>query len=328
MLSVLSALSALLCSSSKAVACCVLMLFACQMPLTAQQKDNGVIPWYPESFHRIYLWGSLGQSTLNVDLEKTSFVGRTGGNVGLAYSYTLRCGWSVSAGLELALLRTSTKPYSFAYSSSWIDSEGDPFTMKYLYNGYQEQLCSRYLNVPISVGYAYQRLYLAVGAKTGVHLRSSYVSSINPLKTTADYPQFIGDLENIPNRYLVNRLHRARGSVTLGTNAMVSVELGATLMQRSGEPALRLAAFCDYGVSSVLRSSAKKDLVEYGKLPTDIQLSSILESEAYGHRATLSMVGVKLTYLLASKPVGRRYKCNCTKETFLHAAAGVKKERR
>jgi len=292
------------------------MLLICQMPLCAQQKNNGLIPWGPKDFHSLLLWGSLGQSTLNVDLEPTSFVGRIGGNAGLGYAYTFSYQWTVSAGLELALYSAAAKPYSFADSSSWIDTEGDPFTMRYQYNGYREQQYSQYLNIPLSVGYTCQRFHLAAGAKLGVHLRSSYATSIRQLKTTAYYPQF-GSFGNMPNHDLIDRPHQARSSMALGANVTASVEVGVNLIQRRRETILRLAVFYDYGVNNLLRRSAKKGLVEYGKLPTDIRLHSIVESDANSrHSATLSMVGIKLTRLLKSKPVDRRYKCNCSTPTY------------
>lgn len=299
--------------SKLSLALCALAVFVFCNALHAQQKYNGTIPWGPKGFHGISVWGSLGYSRLSAKLAATVPLGYAGGSAGVGYSFAFNPSWSVNAGVELARLSSSTKAYTFDDSQEREDSEGMTFTMQYRYHRYKEYQHAHYLNLPLSLGYTYQKFYALAGAKVGLQLQSSYRVKINPLETSGSYPQFIGDFEDMPNHYFSSKPREEKGSITLGANLMASVEAGVNLVQREQKNIWRLALFCDYGLINIHSGASSKNLIEYdNNNPLNIHANSLLYSnQNKGESIKSLMVGVKVTRLLIGKPISRRYRCNC-----------------
>jgi hypothetical protein len=263
-----------------------------------------------QSKHRFFAWVGGGYSRLDLHLNDIAAQGGLGGSLGAGYGYMFSAHWGISMGLEFALTGSSTKPVTPTTERKLRDTEGATFTMRYTFNRYRERQQAHYLNIPLSVEYAHGMFYGGVGAKAGLFLSATAVTAASPVETAGEYDDYIGTFEDMPDHFFAKNDIQATSSLSLATSIMVCAEAGVNLAHIRQKLPLRVALFCDYGISN-LQKSAGKELVEYGDNPLNVTLNSIAGNAST--RITSLMAGLKLTLILKSIAPKRVYPCNCGK---------------
>jgi hypothetical protein len=261
--------------------------------------------------HRIFTWAGVGYSRLDLHLSNVSTLGYAGGSLGVGYGYSFSERWSINAGVEYTQLSSSIKPFDFAMEVEMLDTEEMPFIMRYDFSRYRERQHAHYINVlPLSVEYARGRFYCAVGAKAGLHLSATAVTTASHMETAGRYPQYIGDFTEMPDHYFDQKPNlREENRIRFGLNLMASAEVGMNIRNAPKRDPLRIALFCDYGLSNIQQSSGKALITIYEANPTIVNLNSLAGSTP--KRITALLVGLKLTVFFKSPSTKRVYPCFC-----------------
>jgi outer membrane protein OmpA-like peptidoglycan-associated protein len=176
------------------------------------------------------------------------------------------------------------------------------------------------------LGGEFKQFYFALGAKAKYGLIGNYFTNTN-LTTWARDPEFIEDLENLPNHNISLNNLRTKGNLSYGLDVTASAELGLILDKWMSNSATifggvrnrknisyRLGLFADYGVLNVRKNFAHDDIIlgfpdmqaqadgryvvpaaSIGAVYNNSMLASDLSKEA---RFNSFVVGVKFTVLV------------------------------
>jgi outer membrane protein OmpA-like peptidoglycan-associated protein len=138
---------------------------------------------------------------------------------------------------------------------------------------YREQHNNFSLNVPLMLGGEFKQFYFALGAKAKYGLIGNYFTNTN-LTTWARDPEFIEDLENLPNHNISLNNLSTKGNLSYGLDVTASAELGIILDKWMSSSATifggvnnrknisyRLGLFADYGVLNVRKNFAHDDII-------------------------------------------------------------------
>ena len=255
------------------------------------------------------MWIGGGYSRLDLHLSGIPALGYVGGTLGVGYGYSFGEHLAVNTGVEYSLLGSYTRPVSFTTERPIFDTEEDFLTILYSFYRYRERQRAHYLNImPVSVEYADGWFYCAAGAKVGLNVRATSVTMANAT-LSGDYEKYRGIFLGVP--YLPQISVQTTNSIRLGANIMASAEVGVNIAADEQKSApLRIALFCDYGLSNIAKPSAMAR-VSYDDdvIPSMVSFNSLTNSDA--NRITSLMVGLKLIIFFKSPGTKRIYPCFC-----------------
>jgi len=243
--------------------------------------------YIPEGYrHYIALWAGGGYSRLGHSITSTTSVsdltkldlgtkipGGYGALLGVGYQGT----WNkliFKVGGEFNYLNSTTKfdtykqeiPYTYTPMGHDINYIYD-FTGEV--NNFSEQQNVGYVNIPLMAGYRFNDLFYAMlGVKYGIPVLASYKSKAT-FTTTAEDPQLIDILQNMPNHGIAEGVeleaNNSDSKLSFGGNLSGSVEFGVFLDKwiYSAPPrrdkrgnlekriSYRVALFADYGFLNI-----------------------------------------------------------------------------
>lgn len=229
-----------------------------------------------------YVGGSVGggYSQLQHDIPNTAILG--GGAGILGFEYFLKHGnknkyFNFHLGLEAMYFNSLTRMNDFSIDSKFYynDPLHDNLEIDYYmdFSDYRESHNNFSVGVPIMMGGEFKQFYFALGAKAKYGLVGNYFTNTN-LTTWARDPEFIEDLENLPNHNISLNNLRTRGNLSYGLDVTVSAEMGIILDKWMSNSATifggvrnrknisyRLGLFADYGVLNVRKNFAHDDII-------------------------------------------------------------------
>jgi outer membrane protein OmpA-like peptidoglycan-associated protein len=139
---------------------------------------------------------------------------------------------------------------------------------------YRESHNNLSIGLPIMFGGEFKQLYFAVGAKAKYGLMGNYLTK-TVLTTWARDPEFIEDLENLPNHNIALNNLQSKGNLNFGLDVTASAEVGLVLDKWLSSSATkigtdvrtrksvtyRLGLFVDYGVLNLSRNFTHEDIL-------------------------------------------------------------------
>ena len=336
----------------RVAALCALML--CFLPLNAQNTkrfDNKyyISAWgalgYANLLHGdFYVPSSL--NPYNSGIPHTSAVGGAGGLLGVGFEYNHKR-FILTFGAEFDYKLSITKAKDFRMEvgeivgsisglpvnpndpldpnidgvpiikpgTGMIDTEGDPFAMKFNFSNYRDIYHVMYVNFPLLMGAQFaNRFYFLAGGKVGLYFgRESYVNTA--YNTVGTYPQFIEDFHDMIDHYFSNyrspddRSVPNRNVLDFGLNVVASLEMGKVFVPKKGKAHYRIAAFADYGFLNIHKNLSYGNPINFLDNPVLLQHNAILASDwAWNKSVNPLLVGVKFTVLL---DLGNKEPCVC-----------------
>ena len=191
---------------------------------------------------------------------------KTGGKVGVGYTYFIKQNWGILTGLELGFYKNKSSLLDKIYTSNQIDSEGDTFEYRLKTKGYKEDSHFYALNIPLMLQYRTSgntqfyinggvRLFFPFGQKTKVN--------VDEVKMSGYYADYNIEIENVPNHGFGTLTNWKSNSETkLKTTFALSTEAGISF-RLSDKMRLYTGMYVDYGLN---------DMQKKRKLSTDIPL--------------------------------------------------------
>ena len=252
----------------------VIFLFGSEDVFAARRVKE---PLKPISFVGVYC--GVGYSQLMHKIPNTSVLG--GGTGWLGFEYFMRQSkyFNFYVGIEGMYFNSFSKMNGFSLDSKFYynDPNYNNLEIDYYMNfsDYIEQHNNFSFNLPVMIGAEYKFVYLAIGAKFKYALSSNYYSK-SLLTTHAKDPEFIEDLENLPNHSLGTNLLLSKGKLSSGLDIVASAEVGLVLdpwlsifATRYGQNpdrriiSYRLGFFVDYGVLNINKFSHENMMVAF-----------------------------------------------------------------
>jgi hypothetical protein len=289
------------------------------------EDDNSGLLLYNglNNAHYISLYGGAGYSTLRMNIQSADVKGGLGALAGIGYELDFMNNFQMGIGAEWYYINNSATADNFSIERNFLDTHSKPFTMIYEYTRYKEQQAVHYINLFPHFTYYNKKYYVQAGLKAGLNFKSYYNIQTNQ-RTTADYPQYVDDFEDMPNHFLDNSAISQRYPISFSINVAASIEAGVYIYtKQGGSPRslgaiggvspfrLRVGAFLDYGLINITRRT-DRTLIEYNNAanPLEITAGSIVESTRNSSgQAHTFMAGIKLTALIMLQSV-RRCKCD------------------
>lgn len=225
----------------------------------------------PDRYHFLGGWGSLGYSGL---LQK-SYAKPAGGvqpALGLGYRLYYN-GFTFTTGLEAQYNYMTNKIGRSDLSIRMIDTEGDPFTMHAIVKNTKDYMRTVNLAIPLAIGVEQKYFYMQVGAKFALNLYGS-ASTLSNASTKADYEEFIGMFEDMPNHQLKNgqELKSEKYSMKLNPSLLLSCEIGSRVdqivLERGADVPrhnyrMYLGLFAEYGLLNVHQEVSYGEALSY-----------------------------------------------------------------
>ena len=221
----------------------------------------------------LYVGGytGVGYSQLIHDIPNTTIPG--GGTGMLGFEYFLKHGkknkyFNFHLGLEAMYFNSLSRMNDFSFDSKFYysDPSHDDLEIDYFmdFADYRESHNNLSVNLPIMFGGEFKQFYFAVGAKAKYGLWGNYLTTTS-LTTWARDPEFIEDLENLPNHNIALSNLQSKGKLNFGLDVAASAEIGVILDEWMSISATtlgddvrtrknityRLGLFVDYGVLNI-----------------------------------------------------------------------------
>ncbi len=242
----------------------------------------------------VYVDGGAGYSALLHSINETSVAGGGTGFVGFGYMMKHKSNFNFRGGLELMYFNSMTKldPMNYIGDYKYSNTNTMKFTMNF--NDYREQHNRFSLNIPLLFGAQFNNIYFLVGPKVGIGLMGNY-SAKSDLTTIMTDEQFIEDMTNIGNHYLVTSEMNTKGKLNFGLDVALSAEVGACIDpwmpskakefgsgSSKHDISYRVGMFVDYGFLNVNSNAQDADLVLNKDNTVNGDCKTIMLSEAHG----------------------------------------------
>ena len=219
----------------------------------------------------------VGYSQMMHNIPSTSVIGGGSGMLGLEYFFRQGKYLNFHLGLEMMYFNSLSTMNDFSLDSKFYynDPLHDNLAIDYYmsFANYREQHNNFSFGLPIMVGVEFKQLYFAAGAKVKYGLSGNYLASTK-LTTMARDPEFIEDLENLPNHNIASNLLRTKRSLNFGVDVIAQAEIGiildpwlsssATVFGRIRDRrsrSYRLGVFVDYGVLNLKNNFSHTDML-------------------------------------------------------------------
>ena len=222
-------------------------------------------------------YAGAGYSQLMHQIPNTTIPG--GGSGLLGFEYFIKYGkhFNFHLGFEAMYFNSLSRMNDFSLDSKFYynDPLHDNLEIDYFmdFADYQESHNNFSIGVPIMLGGEFKQFYFALGAKAKYGLVGNYFTKTN-LTTWARDPEFIEDLENLPNHNISLNNLQTKGNLSFGLDVTASAELGIILDKWMSNSATifggvrnrknisyRLGLFADYGVLNLNGRFAHNDML-------------------------------------------------------------------
>ena len=235
--------------------------------------------YYPASYVGGYV--GVGYSQLMHNIPTTTTPGGGAGVFGL--EYFVKYGkndkyFNFHLGVEAMYFNSLSRMNDFSLGSTFYynDPLHDNLEIDYFmdFANYRESHNNLSIGLPIMFGGEFKQLYFAVGAKAKYGLMGNYLTK-TALTTWARDPEFIEDLENLPNHNIALNNLQSKGNLNFGLDVTASAEVGLVLDKWLSSSATkigtdvrtrksvtyRLGVFVDYGVLNLSRNFTHEDIL-------------------------------------------------------------------
>ena len=235
--------------------------------------------YYPASYVGGYV--GVGYSQLMHNIPTTTTPGGGAGLLGL--EYFVKYGkndkyFNFHLGVEAMYFNSLSRMNDFSLGSTFYynDPLHDNLEIDYFmdFANYRESHNNLSIGLPIMFGGEFKQLYFAVGAKAKYGLMGNYLTK-TALTTWARDPEFIEDLENLPNHNIALNNLQSKGNLNFGLDVTASAEVGLVLDKWLSSSATkigtdvrtrksvtyRLGVFVDYGVLNLSRNFTHEDIL-------------------------------------------------------------------
>ena len=213
--------------------------------------------------HNIVLWGSAGYSNLLNDAVAVRSSGGIGAAIGVGYEWH-RNRFMLQTGAEFNLHNSKLALDDFIAYFDMLDSDNprEEYIGIFEYSGSMDKYTMSYVNVPLMLGFQWERFYFLAGAKAGFNIQATSQVTTT-LETAGLYFDAIEPFRNIPGRFYTREVEENPNSLKLGLNTVASAELGFYLGDRAtkNKTRYRLAVFCDYGLMNIDLNKPKENLL-------------------------------------------------------------------
>lgn len=222
-----------------------------------------------------------GYSQLVHDIPNTTMQGCGTGMLG--FEYFLKYGkknryFNFHLGLEAMYFNSLSRMNDFSLDSKFYynDPLHDNLEIDYFmdFADYRESHNNLSIGLPIMLGGEFKQFYFAVGAKAKYGLMGNYLTK-TALTTWAQDPEFIENLENLPNHNISLNNLQTKGRLNFGLDVTASAEIGIVLdkwmplsattmgddVRTRKDISYRLGIFVDYGVLNISKNFAHDDIL-------------------------------------------------------------------
>lgn len=226
-------------------------------------------------------YAGVGYSQLIHDIPNTTIHGGGTGMLGL--EYFLKHGkknkyFNFHLGIEAMYFNSLSRMNDFSLDSKFYynDPLHDNLEIDYFmdFADYRESHNNLSINVPLMLGGEFKQFYFAVGAKAKYGLFGNYLTKAS-LTTWARDPEFIEDLENLPNHNIALNNLQSKGKLNFGLDVTASAEVGIILdkwmsvfattlgddVRTRKNISYRLGMFVDYGVLNINKNFTHDDIL-------------------------------------------------------------------
>ena len=226
-------------------------------------------------------YAGVGYSQLIHDIPNTTIPG--GGTGMLGFEYFLKHGkknkyFNFHLGLEAMYFNSLSRMNDFSLDSKFYynDPLHDNLEIDYFmdFADYRESHNNFSINLPLMLGGEFKQFYFAVGAKAKYGLFGNYLTKAS-LTTWARDPEFIEDLENLPNHNIALNNLQSKGKLNFGLDVTASAEVGIILdkwmsvfattlgddVRTRKNISYRLGMFVDYGVLNINKNFTHDDIL-------------------------------------------------------------------
>lgn len=269
-----------------------------------------------------------GYSQLIHKIPNSQVLGGGSGLLGIEYFMKHGKYFNFHLGFEAMYFNSMSRMNNFSLDAKFYynDPQYENWEIDYYMNfiDYKEHYNSFSFGVPIMLGVEMKNFYIALGSKLRCGLSENYRTSTN-LTIIARDPEFIEDLENLPNHNIGSKNLLSKGKLGLGLDVTASAEIGVILdswlpssmtifgqVRNRKQVSYRLGVFADYGILDKNRYSHTNMLVAYPNMevqdghyviPSGSMLSvynnSILASDISNNiKFNSFVVGVKFAILV------------------------------
>lgn len=229
----------------------------------AEQWKNS---YYTDN-HYFTIGGGVGYSTLLTHIPSLKTSGNVGGNINLGYELRTNGFW-MNIGAELQYLSSSSIFEISGIDKMIYDTQGKQALMHYDFERPTFSEKSVFVNVPITLGYYYNGLFLGAGAKIGYCLLATE-SARMAYSTSASYQQYIDDFSSMQDHFYTT--HSSSTKENIGAKYKISIiaEIGYDVLSHTRQAnhtyrnGLRIGVFAEYGLNNIITTTSTSPLYTF-----------------------------------------------------------------
>ncbi len=250
---------------------------------------------YSQTKHEVNINMGAGSLSMKFDMDDQAQTSSKMAPVfGIGYTYKLKSNWGIVSGLELATYKSEITINNLDDHYLTQDNYSNDFIWNLSLNNYQENLEGLYLNIPILIQFAPEKLknlYTNIGLKIGIPLSGKYETSYGNLVTSGYYPETNAEYTDLIFRGFGEfDGSTSSGDIDFGVAFMLSLECGKK-WELSNSLNLYAGGYLDYGLNNILKSEGVSKIIEYDKEnPTNLLNNSLTESEYTKAETAMPMI--------------------------------------
>ena len=239
-----------------------------------------------QSKHEISVTGGFGLSSLDFSIDNADRSDKTGGLIGIGYSYFINNNFSINTGMEVTFYSSDFSMKSFTDSYKANDMEDD-FLFNTSVTDYKEEQSTTFINIPIMGQYQMpvigeHQFYAALGAKIGIPVTATYKTAGATYETSGTYDD-IGTISDVPGLGFDKfNGKRVKEDLDFKVAYMLALEAGMK-WALSSSFSLYTGAYFDYGLNDIRDKKNEKFLVYEppytGTKAENFKLNSMLHSQ-------------------------------------------------
>ena len=250
-----------------------------------------------------------------------------GSGVGLGYElqynkFLMQTGLHINGALE----KLKLKDGDFVLKTS-VDTEDYIFDFWYHQKDRKDNYTMTSLKIPILFGGEFGRFYFLLGAKANINIYAkAHASGI--YSSLGDYEPMIDVFEDMPNHQFFSNYYavleeKCKFNFDMFLSGEIGILFGNLYRTNSAPSKVRLALCADYGLLDC-HIKGNNDIVSLaqtfnaGDMQTSIHPHHFLSTEDATSAVHNLQIGIKLTYLLSTKPSRRNYCLMCNDEFVPH----------
>lgn len=275
----------------------------------------------------------IGYNTVYGSLKNYKLAGLPTAKFGLQYMYN-RQNLYFGSGAELSLLMFQTKGVDLYDEVDYKDSQNEDLTMRYTFSDLHQRYTSLCIHIPLTAGYKYDDYYVQGSLAYSLHLAGLTTTIIDPLTTKGYYPNYIGDLSNMPDHYYTEKGYSYTHSNTFSSQFLLQLEAGMDITrqfpygsvgnvlkrvihQREGNTVnnrLRIGIWCDIGLGNLYKPFGRDitgspqgdySFIHYNINPHELQFKSVVNTPDISTQLSTFSIGVKATWVIRHRDLYR-----------------------